>query len=102
MIFLILQVHSQLISVDLDITSIPEFLRRSDNSFECLICPARKGKTRIMKSNHARDHALSGVHQRFLKTALQGTLRTPSLDVMGEMWQPRSANLVRIGSFHIS
>ena len=55
-----------------------------------------------MKSHYIREHASSDVHQCFLKTALQGTLQMPSLDVMGELWQPQLANLVRIDSFHNS
>lgn len=54
-----------------------------------------------MKAHHASAHIVSGVHQRFSKAApraaSRATPRTPGLadpvasDVMGEMWQPLSA-----------
>jgi hypothetical protein len=54
----------------------------------------RKGKARVMKDFHAREHALSGVHQRFSKAASREPVRTQSLAGSDIMW--RSVKLVRI------
>ena len=81
---------------------LPDFLRHPNDTFECRICPMRKGKARVMKEHNAREHVRSGVHQRFSKAASRGTHRMPSLvgptasDVMGEVWQSLSATSVRI------
>ncbi|KAH8978820.1 hypothetical protein EDB86DRAFT_853892 [Lactarius hatsudake] len=51
------------------------FLRHPNNTFECLVCPKRKGRAIIMTAGHAREHTQSGVHQRSLKATSQCSSR---------------------------
>ncbi|KAH8993098.1 hypothetical protein EDB83DRAFT_2304552 [Lactarius deliciosus] len=83
--------------------SSADWLRHPDNIFECLVCPARKGRARIMKAYHTSAHISSGVHQRFSRAASRAKSRatqTPGLagpvasNVMGKMWQPLPAELM--------
>lgn len=81
---------------------LPDFRRHSSNSFECLVCPRRGVRASSMTASHAREHLSSGVHQRYSRTASQGSSSSFSMagpdapDVMDDTQHPLSADSVRI------